>query len=92
MNTCELYLAAPQDFTRIYSLFIRDTHVSIYAHDDRERFEFRINGAVCAYLAYDAIRYDQSEPNFHEERYLLMLERAYHARARYRFYVGPIFV
>jgi hypothetical protein len=91
VNRCELYLADPQDFKRIYSLFVRDTYVSIYAHDDKERFEFRINGAVCTYLAYDAIRYDQSEPDFHESLYLLMLDRARHARARYRLYAGPIF-
>lgn len=65
--------------------------VEVYANDDKEQYEFLINGAVCAVQAYDGIRMDASEPGFDEYLSDIFNGEAYRAQLRYCAGIGPVY-
>lgn len=58
--------------------------VEVYANDDSEEYEFRINGAVCSRQAYDGIKDVYDLPH-------LLRERTQCALWNYGTKLGPIY-
>lgn len=67
----------------VTTVFTGDLDVMVWANDDSEDYEFRINGAVCARQAYDGIRGNRDDA---------FKDRAHVARHMWLFYQGPIYV
>lgn len=73
-------------------VLVADATVHVFANDDRQRYEFRINGAVCAEQSYCGIRCSQDDSYYADYLTEIFDERALRATRAFASGLGPIYV